>query len=116
MGTAFCAKCVAESSDESAGSYREGMFGREFRGHARGCPDCGSYVATLWRQFLYFPTSPVGTYRYMHLSAGMGGVKFLSRKLPLDAEQVRKTRVTGTLAAIAVLCIVAVLIYLKEKK
>ena len=46
----------------------------------------------------------------------MGGVKFLSRKLPLDAEQVRKTRVTGTLAAIAVLCIVAVLIYLKERK
>ena len=115
MAASFCAKCIAESTDETSGGYREGLFGREFRGRARACPDCGSYVATLWKLFLYFPTSPVGTYRYLHMSAGLGGVKFLSRRVPLDAEQVKKTRLTGILGAAVVLIGVAIAIYLKHK-
>jgi hypothetical protein len=113
MANQFCEKCQAESSDESAGNYREGMFGRQFMGRARACAQCGSYAATLWQLFLYFPTSPVGTYRYLHLSTRMGGWSFLSRKVEPDLEQIRKTRISGTISAIVVIALAAALLYWK---
>jgi hypothetical protein len=116
MADSFCAKCLAESTDESSGGYREGLFGREFRGRARFCPDCHSYVATLWKLFMYFPTSPVGTYRYLHSKVTLGGVQFLSRRVPLDAEQVRKTRLTGILGASVVVIGAALALWLKYRK
>lgn len=116
MADSFCAKCLAESTDESSGGYREGMFGREFRGRARVCPDCGSYVATLWKLFLYFPTSPVGTYRYLHAKITLGGTKFFSRRVPLDAEQVKSTRLTGIVGAILVVGGAALALWLKYRK
>ena len=115
MAANFCAKCLAESSEETAGSYREGLFGREFKGRARVCPDCGSYVSTLWRQFLYIPTVPVGTYRYLHAAVGFGGTKFFSRKVPLDTEQVRKTRISGTLVGLLITGVVAYFIWRKNR-
>ena len=116
MADQFCAACVAESTDETAGSYREGMFGREFRGRARPCATCGSYVATLWRLLLYFPLTPVGTYRYLHAKTGFGGTKFFSRKVPLDPEQVRKTRISGTITALLILVAVGVYIWWRRSK
>ncbi len=92
------------------------MFGREFRGRARPCATCGSYVATLWRLFLYFPLTPVGTYRYLHAKAGFTGTKFFSRKVPLDPEQVRKTRIEGTIMAALILVAVGVFIWWKRFK
>ena len=107
----FCERCQAESIDESAGNYKEGMFGREFMGRARRCADCGSHVATLWKVFLYFPVNPVGSYRYKAGKIGIGRTQFFSRKVPLDEAQVRSTRITGSLAAVVILAIAGALFY-----
>jgi hypothetical protein len=107
----FCEQCQAESTDESAGDQKEGMFGREFMGAARHCPDCGSHVATLWQVFMYFPVNPVGSYRYKAGKIGLGEWQFFSRKVPLDVAQVRSTRISGSLVAIIALAIAAVLLY-----
>ena len=113
MAEEFCDKCHAESSDESAGDYREGMFGRQFMGNERACTECGSYVATLWSLFLYFPVTPLGTFRYLHLKTRLGGWSFKSRKVPDDHEQIRKTRTSGTITALLVLLIAGGLLYWK---
>ena len=113
MADQFCAKCVAESSDESAGDYQEGMFGRQFMGKARTCAECGSYVATLWQLFLHFPTSPHGTFRYLHIKTGMNSWKYKSRKVPDDEAQIRSTRTSGTITALLVLAIAGALLYWK---
>jgi hypothetical protein len=113
MADQFCEKCRAESTDETAGSYTEGMFGREFMGQARRCPDCDSWVATLWQVFLHFPMTPIGTFRYKQGKVGFGKVTFFTRKVPLDEEQVRSTRTSGTIMAILVFAIAAGLLYWK---
>jgi hypothetical protein len=110
----FCATCRAESSDEAAGGIQRGIFGREFMGQARACADCGSYVATLWRVFLYFPLIPIGSYRYKHDKVHFGSVTFYSRRVPLDLEQVKKTRRTGSISALVVLVLAAILIYWQQ--
>jgi hypothetical protein len=109
----FCEQCRAESMEESAGDYKEGMFGREFKGVARRCPDCGSHVATLWQVFMYFPLNPIGSYRYKPTEFGLGQTKFISRKVPLDAEQVRSTRIVGILEAVIILAGAGALLYWK---
>jgi hypothetical protein len=113
MADEFCKRCRDESTDESAGSFTQGMFGREFMGQARRCADCNSYVCTLWQLLLYFPMTPIGTYRYKQAKVGFGGVRFFSRKMELDHEQVRTTRRNGTIMAFLVFAVAATLLYWK---
>jgi hypothetical protein len=110
----FCDRCQTESTDDTAGGFKQGMFGREFKGRLRACPDCGSWVATLWSQFLYFPLTPLGTYRMKMGKVGFGGsFRFWSRKLPaLDRTQVKSTRLWGSIGALVVMAGAAVLIAL----
>lgn len=111
----FCEKCTAESTQESSGSYREGLFGHEFKGEARKCPVCSSHVAVLWKQFLGFPVKPVGCYRYKMTGVNFGGTNFISRRVPDDAELIGKTRSGGILTMIVIIAIVAALIYFRSK-
>jgi hypothetical protein len=115
MADEFCEKCLAESADESAGNIVEGMFGREFMGQARRCGECSSYVTTLWSLLFYFPVTPIGSYRYKHGKIGFGKVTFFSRKVPLDEEQVKSTRLRGTLTALLVLVAAGVALYIKYR-
>lgn len=107
MADQFCAKCVAESSDESSGSIKEGMFGHEFKGEARNCPDCGSYVTVLWKNFFGFPARAIGCYRYKMTDVHFGGNTFISRRVPDDKDLIFKTRLTGILFMVAVIAGIA---------
>jgi hypothetical protein len=91
------------------------MFGRQFMGQARRCATCGSWVATLWQVFLHFPVTPIGSYRYKSGKIGLGKVTFFSRKVPLDEEQVRSTRTSGTITAIVVFVLAGALLYWKYR-
>ena len=103
---------MAESTEQSAGNVTFGLFGNQFFGHARVCPDCKSYVTTLWRCVLNFPVTPLGTFRYLDGGVTFGGAKFGSRRMPLDADQVREGRRTGYLiAAIAVIVVGGIILY-----
>jgi hypothetical protein len=116
MAGEFCDKCTKESTDETAGSFTQGMFGREFMGEARRCADCNSWVATLWQVFLYFPLTPIGSYRYKTAKIGLGGTRFYSRKVPLDQEQVRSTRISGSIVAAIAIAVAVALIYWRSHR
>jgi hypothetical protein len=114
MADEFCSKCRSESSDETAGSFQQGMFGREFMGQARRCAECGSWVTTLWQVFLHFPMTPIGTYRYKSTKGGgLTATRFFSRKMELDEEQVRSTRTSGSIMAAIALAGAGALLYWK---
>lgn len=99
MPDQFCENCAAESTSESVGDIKEGMFGREFMGEARRCEKCSSYVTVLWRVFLYFPAKAEGCYRYKMVGVHFGGVDFISRRVPDDPVLIRQTRLKGILIA-----------------
>lgn len=107
MPEGFCDKCRAESTDESSGSIREGLFGHEFKGEARECQDCRSHVTVLWRVFAGFPVKVVGCYRYKMTGAHFGGLDFISRRVPDDDALIRKTRLMGFLFMGAIIAAIA---------
>jgi hypothetical protein len=104
----FCERCRAESTDERAGDVRRdytwggyAYWGRAFFGQSRPCPECHSYVTTLWQWYLGFPLTPVGSYRCIWLTDGR---HFYSRRTKLNVTQVRDARL---LCAITVLVCLA---------
>ena len=107
----FCEKCLAESSDESSGSIKEGtLWGKEFMGNEDYCKECGAYTTILWKVILHIPYKAVGTYRYKHLKVGWGNVTFRTRKIEMNQELLSKTRKKGTNSALIMLAIVIVII------
>ncbi|MBI5209190.1 MAG: hypothetical protein HY927_04365 [Elusimicrobia bacterium] len=108
MTEGFCEKCRAGSTDESSGSIKEGLFGHEFKGEAAKCPECGSHVAVLWRQFAGFPVKLIGCYRYKLVGAHFGGVDFLSRRVPDDQALIRRTRLNSILFTLAIFAAIGV--------
>jgi len=120
MPSQFCDACIAESTDGSAGNFKEGWFGKEFMGDARRCEKCFSTVRVLWRVFCLFPVHVVGCYRYrmtdMDFSSGQMTTNFISRRVPDDRELIRKTRIKGIVVAALILAAAATLILLFGQK
>lgn len=116
MPEGFCEKCTGESTDEASGSFREGLFGHEFKGEARECPDCRSYVTVLWKVIAGFPAWHKGCFRYKMTGAHFGGTDFISRRVPDDPALIRRTRLTGILFMGAVIAAIAIFDYYKRRR
>jgi hypothetical protein len=86
----YCARCVAETTDESPGSVSTmngvGTALQGTRWSAKGldpCPACGSVVQQKWRMF-GFGVKALGTYRILYVKHGVFSNRYFGRRLRND--------------------------------
>ena len=92
-GTAFCDKCLNDSTDAVAPStFSNAVTGTRLIGNGDPCPVCRSRIQTLWA-LVVVPLFPAGSYRVIYIAQG----RYIGRRIPLRWRQVMATYVVGWL-------------------